>query len=70
VTVKLNLESKERSAKPLTPDTFKETGSTFRGISIVWMVSYGAVTETTEIWENVTSKKISVSSGSVLHAMC
>lgn len=40
VTLKLNLQSKQRSAKSLSPDTFKETGSTFRGISIIWMVNW------------------------------
>lgn len=46
MTVKWSLKSREREGKSLDPDTFKEAGSTFRGISIIWMVSYWAVNET------------------------
>lgn len=61
ILVTVNLQSKERSAKSLTADTFKETGSTFRGISVICVVIYWALNEPVETWENIISKKISQS---------
>lgn len=68
MTVNLILQFKDRSAKCLTPDTFKEIGSAFRGISIVQMVSYSVVNKTIETQENITSKKVSQSPQE--HVMC
>lgn len=44
----------------LNTDTVKETGSTFRGLCIIWTVNYWSINETSEAWANTTSKRISL----------